>query len=219
MNLTLEHPCNTQPIPQEFHNQDQQNLIKRNTCFGVDELKCYRKNPLYAQHMLWDTSGISRFEFGDTEIRDKPALLSEIMECAVTEETIARCIRNYKMSMDYANMAIHHCAVCGRLIMHELQGNTKRPTIALQRLSILQLPINTYNEWNAKGRLKVLYNVFVSDESLRRAYYLIPELVYEDESNNSHYIHACEYCTEAVLKKSKLPKYSIGNNIYFFLPL
>jgi hypothetical protein len=98
--------------------------------------------------------------------------------------------------------------------MHELQGETSRATVKLQKLSILQLSKTQYDDWNSKGSLKPLYNIFVLDASLHRAYYLIPELVYEREGNNTHYVHICGHCNEAVVKKKKLPKYSIGERIY-----
>jgi hypothetical protein len=71
-----------------------------------------------------------------------------------------------------------------------------------------------YDDWNAKGRLKPLYNIFVSDASLQQAYYLIPELVHKGEGDNTHYVHTCEHCTAYVIKKRKLPKYSIGERVY-----
>jgi hypothetical protein len=133
MNLKFapEKEDNVEEKAEEINNEAQQS-VSRAECFGVKELKCYRKTPLYAQHMLWNTSGIDRFEFGDTEIRDKASLMSEIKDCTVTTDDIARCIRNYKKSMDYASTTIHHCAVCGRLIMHQLQGESNRATVKLQ---------------------------------------------------------------------------------------
>jgi hypothetical protein len=127
LNFAPDKEDGIEEMDEESNNETQQS-VSRADCFGAKELKCYRKNPLYAQHMLWNTSGIDRFEFGDTEIRDKASLLSEIKDCTVTTDDIARCIRNYKKSMDYASTTIHHCAVCGRLIM----GESNRATVKLQ---------------------------------------------------------------------------------------
>jgi hypothetical protein len=52
---------------------DISHIYDRNLVVLQSDLLKYRSDPLMAQHLFWETSGLSKFEFGNTEVVDKAA--------------------------------------------------------------------------------------------------------------------------------------------------
>ena len=129
------------------------------------ELNRYRKDIIMSMFLLYESSGIHRFEFGNTIISDKNALLTEISEYYVTDEDVHRCVSDYKARMDFSNIIINYCACCGGMIMTDkspdcANENTNLHEFELSQLTCLHLSEDEYSKWDEYDNdLKKLFSV------------------------------------------------------------
>ena len=123
-----------------------QDSVELKDALSKDELSTYRKDPVVAQNLFWETSGLARFEYGDTQVRDKMSLLHEIAACRVNDEDVINCIDAYKNEMDFNKMTIVHCACCGVMLI----STTVETFFQLDDLICLRLSADEMENWLSK---------------------------------------------------------------------
>jgi hypothetical protein len=212
-----DRTLNNAPIDSSSADEDAWNTYRLDQFPLAAKLSTYRKDPLMAQHLFWEMSGLHRFGYGDTVVHDKEALLNEIAGYKVTKEDVHRCVHAYKSSMDYDNIKVHYCACCGEMIINgQLSDDIQigSDILKLTSLGCLQLQEIEYTTWKSHHTdVKCLYSVFEPDPSTRLAYHLIPDLVYN--LGGDTVIHACKTCQDSIIKKGVKPLYSIASGYDF----
>jgi hypothetical protein len=183
-------------------------IYDRATAVDISDLRTYRSDPLMAQHLFWETSGLWKFEFGNSEVEDATALKAEIEAHIVTADDVNRCVENFKYKMDNDKIKIRYCGACGGLIMMDMPCTD----LPLSELDSLKLTEAQFYLWNSRRPfLKQLYSVFQEDgNDPTIAYHLIPDLVFRDSASNAWTIYACKQCAKAIADKS-FAKYSVAN--------
>jgi hypothetical protein len=108
-----------------------------------------------AQHLFWETSGLSKFEFQDTQVRDKEQLMKDICKHVVTAEDVERCVNEFKNRMDHDKLIIRYCGACGVLVL-----DNNYDILNLSDLTSLILEQEVYTCWKAKSaELRCLYSI------------------------------------------------------------
>ena len=175
-------------------------------------LSTYRHNPCVAQHLHWETSGLFRFEYGDTEVRNKDTLLQEIKQAEVTQQEVRSCITHYKKHTDYSQLNMEYCGCCGIVTM----SSTASSATPLSSLTCLQLTESEYNEWKSKPlNIRCLHSVFELDEAHKIAYHVIPDLVQANMQTYLHEIQLCHSCEYYIIKKKRAPRFSVATGFDF----
>ena len=176
------------------------------------ELSTYRKEPLIAQNLFWETSGLSRFEYGDTQVRDRMSLLKEIAACHVNDEDVINCIDDYKNEMDFDKITIAHCACCGVMIL----STTAEQFFHLDSLTCLRLSADEMENWLSKPvEIRRLYSVFVNDEEVPSAYHVIPDLVSSNSTTGKNEVRLCKICKNTITTKRCAPCISVAKGYDF----
>jgi hypothetical protein len=216
-----EEEENTQivhPITQQRSDEEIMLLLSMRTPPAPNELLNYRKDPLMAQQLFWERTGIYRFEYGDSVVRDPDALLEEIKLYEVTENDVRRCISNYKAAMDHDSIMIYYCGCCGAMIIRDKSqdSTTQQTEVSLSKLNCLQLLPIEYDLWiGREDRIKRLFSVYVNNELLNEAYHLIPDLVFRNMKDDSLYVHACPDCQKSIIPKGDVPLRSVAKGVDF----
>ena len=203
--FSLRLPCQ---IEKNFENT----TTVFNDSLPVEELSTYRRDPLVAQNLYWETSGLSRFEYGDTQVRNRGALLEEIKACKVDDNIVCQSIEAYKKVMDFEEMTIGHCACCGIMIM----STTSDVRLNIESLICLRLSEEEYDNWfNMETELRILYSVFVQSSESKMAYHVIPDLVTYNRISGKHEVRLCNTCKHTIRTKGNAPKISVANGYDF----
>ena len=209
-------------MPRRDRNYDEAS-ISSTQCLDRNTLREYRSHETISQHLFWDTSGIHRFEFADTAIRDRDRLSQEIQQCYVPNCVKDKCISAFKAEMDDCTSHIFHCAVCGRMILKHGSTTECRPhELRLQNIQCLRLKDEEFQVWSSKpAELQALYNILLVDTTLREAYFLYPDLTTND--CDGLIISACDSCHESILGRNKVgyskrPQYSVAAGFDFGSP-
>ena len=184
-----------------------------------EELLTYRKDPLMAQKLLWEMSGVHLFEYGDSIVRNEDELSKEISAYEVSDADVRKCVADYKFVMDYGNIKIHYCGSCGVMIRDGNGIQDQGPGSSILKVSdvtILQLSEEQVEEWKGQSPIaRSLRSIYTHQHKGNEAYYhLIPDLVQCDR-NNEAFIHACRDCKESITKRQSVPPLSISKGFDF----